>query len=131
MTSVETERSRLASRLAHRLESSVLLAREMAERPDLDQLPEHLEEVARRARALARCCAVGSEAAAALRDALADWMGPDASWRQADDAFEVEAAAGHVPPEAAELGEPLVRLLAAESGAEVLSWSPRRAVIRA
>lgn len=130
MIDAAAERARLAARLAHRLESSLLLVREAAERGDLDRLPEHLDDLALRARGLARCCALGASAAPALRDALADWMGAGAAWAEEGDEIEVRAAPGHGVGDTVELGEPLVRLLAAEAGAVLVSWAPDRARIR-
>lgn len=125
----EALRARLVARLAHRLESSLLLVREAAERGDSELLVSQLDELGSRARGLARCCVMGEEAREALREALADWMGPDARWTESGEGFEVAAQTGRGFPEAAELGEPLTRLLAAEAGAEVVSWAPGRAVI--
>ena len=124
------ERARLAARLAHRLESSLLLACEAADRGDLDRLPEYLDELGSRARGLARCCAIGPDAAAALREAIADWMGPDARWDESAGGFTVASNPGRDMPEVVELGEPLVRLLALEAGYEVMSWAADRVEVR-
>jgi hypothetical protein len=131
LTSIEAERARLTVRLAHRLGSTLLLVREAADRGDQELLREQLDEAGRRARGLARCCALGSDAAAALRDALGEWMGPAARWEESAAGFEVLAPGGVTATETPELGEPLVRLLAAEAGIEVVSWSAERVVIRA
>ena len=123
--SSDSERARLAARLEHRLQSSLLLLREAVAREDLDTVAAQANEVDRRARGLA-AVAVGAD----VRDVLADWMGPGARWTEADGTVTVEAIASHEPPEEVELGEPLVRLLAAAAGGELMSWEPRKAVLR-
>lgn len=128
MSVPEPERVRLTRRLEHRLQSSLLLLREAVAREDLAGVTEHADEVERRARGLA--AAAAGAGADAVRDALADWMGPGARWMDAGDELTVEAISSHEPPEVTELGEPLVRMLAAEAGGELLEWSPRRAVVR-
>ena len=130
MTELEAERGRLAARLAHRLESSLLLVREAAERGDDELLYPQLEELGRRARGLARCCAVGPAALAALHDAIADWMGADGRITHAGGVMSAQAAPGRAEPETLELGEPLLRLLAAEAGGEVVEWESEKAVLR-
>jgi hypothetical protein len=125
---VSEERAKLAARLEHRLQSSLLLLREAVERQDLQGVGEHAGEVEARARGLA--AAAGGGGADALRDALASWMGPGARWTELGEDLTVEAVSSHEPPEVAELGEPLVRLLAESAGGELVSWSPRRAVVR-
>ena len=123
--SSDSERARLAARLEHRLQSSLLLLREAVAREDLAGVAEHAGEVDRRARGLA-AAATGAD----VRAALADWMGPGARWTEVDGTLTVEAIASHEPPAEAELGEPLVRLLAAEAGGELVSWDARKAVLR-
>lgn len=123
--SADAERARLAARLEHRLQSSLLLLREAVAREDLAGVAEQAEAVERRARGLA-AVAAGAD----VRDVLADWMGPGARWTEADGTLTVEAITSSEPPEEVELGEPLVRLLAAEAGGELLNWEPRRAVLR-
>ena len=130
MTELEAERTRLAARLAHRLESSLLLVREAAERGDDELLFPQLDELGRRARGLARCCAVGPDALTALHDAVADWMGADGRIGHAGGVLQAEAGLARVEPEAAELGEPLIRLLAAEAGGELIEWTADKAVLR-
>jgi hypothetical protein len=125
---VSEDRAKLAARLEHRLQSSLLLLREAVARQDLDGVAEHADEVEARARGLAAAAAgAGVEA---LRQALASWMGAGARWTELGDELTVEAPASHEPPDVIELGEPLVRVLAESAGAELLSWSPRRAVVR-
>lgn len=123
-----SERARLVGRLEHRLQSSLLLLREAVARAELDGVAQQADEVERRARGLA--AAAGAGGPSAVRDALANWMGDGARWTEADGRLLVEAMAGHEPPEVAELGEPLVRLLAEEAGGELVSWEPGRAVVR-
>lgn len=123
--SSDSERARLAARLEHRLQSSLLLLREAVTREDLAGVATQAAEVERRARGLA-AVAAGAD----VRDVLADWMGPGARWTEAGGTLTVEAIASHEPPEEAELGEPLVRLLAADVGGELVSWQPRRAVLK-
>jgi len=130
-SNLQAERWRLADRLEHRLQSSLLLLREAASRGDLDGIAQYGGDVSRRARALVACCAVGDAARSTVRDVLAEWMGGLARWSEEEgEVVVVEAPPGHEPPEAAEFGEPLVRLLAAEGGGELMSWSDSRAVLR-
>lgn len=126
--SSDSERSALAARLEHRLQSSLLLLREAVLREDLAGVAEQADEVSRRARGLA--AAAGAGGVDPVREALAEWMGPGARWTELEGELTVEAIGGHEPPEVAELGEPLVRLLAVEAGGELVSWSPLRAVVR-
>lgn len=124
------ERARLAARLEHRLQSSLLLLREAVTREDQAGAEAQLNEVSARARGLAASVASGPRARQALEEILWDWMGPAARWYENDGLLTVEAPADREPPEVEELGEPLVRLLAAEAGGELVSWEPRRAVLR-
>jgi hypothetical protein len=126
--SQEAERGRLAARLEHRLQSSLLLLREAVAREDLAGVAEQADAVERRARGLAAAAAGGGPDA--VRDALAAWMGGGARWLEAGDELTVEAISSHQPPEVGELGEPLVRLLAEAAGGELVAWEPRRAVVR-
>ena len=123
-----SERARLVARLEHRLQSSLFLLREAVAREELEGVAQQADEVERRARGLAAAAAAAGPEA--VRDALANWMGEGARWTEADGSLLVEAMAGHEPPEVAELGEPLIRLLAEEAGGELLSWEPGRAMVR-
>ena len=122
------DRTRLVARLEHRLQSSLFLLREAVAREDLDAVAVQADEVERRARGLAAAAAAAG--ADAVRDALANWMGDGARWTEAGGTLTVEAIGGHEPPEVAELGEPLVRLLVEEAGGELVAWEPGRATVR-